>query len=75
MENEHRWRNINFPFPMSFPTRMLLQVAADLIIINLIVFYWIEMLSLRLVLSVILVEIAAITIAFAFWVSPYKLKW
>jgi hypothetical protein len=73
--NEHALRNINSPFPMSFPTRMLLYVVIDLTLINLIVFYWVKHLSLSLVLPTIVVEIVAIAVAFAFWVSPYKLKW
>jgi hypothetical protein len=69
------WRDINFPFPMSFPARILLYAVADLAVINLVVFYWVEKLPLSLVLPVILIEIAAIAAAIAFWVSPYKLKW
>lgn len=60
---------------MSFPTRMLLYVVFDLTLINLIVFYWIEHLPLGLVFAVDIVEIVALTVAMAFWVSPYKLKW
>jgi len=70
-----RWRNTNFPFPMSFPTRMLLYITIDLILINLIVFYWLENLSLSLVLPISIVEIVALAISMAFWVSPYNLKW
>jgi len=73
--DEHRWRNINFPFPMSFPTRILLYIAIDLTLINLIVFYWIEHLSLSLILPVIILEIVVLAVSIAFWVSPYKLKW
>ena len=54
---------------------MLLYVVIDLTLINLIVFYWVKHLSLSLVLPTIVVEIVAIAVAFAFWVSPYKLKW
>jgi hypothetical protein len=75
MVNEHRWRNTNFPFPMSFPTRILLYIAGDLTIINLIVFYWLENLSLSLVVPVIILEIIVLAVSIAFWVSPYKLKW
>ena len=75
MADEHRWRDINFPFPMSFPMRMLTYVVLDLTIINLIVLYLAEHLSLGLVLAVDIVEIAALAVAIAFWVSPYKLKW
>jgi hypothetical protein len=76
MANEHRLlRDPNFPFPMSFPTRILLYIALDLTIINLIVFYWHENLSLSLVVPVIIIEILVLAISMAFWVSPYKLKW
>jgi hypothetical protein len=75
MANEPRWRNPNFPFPMSFPTRILLYIAIDLAVINLIVFYWHENLPLSLVLPVIIIEIAVLAVSMAFWVSPYKLKW
>lgn len=76
MAEEHRgWRNPDFPFPMSFPTRILLYIAIDLAIINLIVFYWLEHLPLSLVLPVIIIEIIVLAISMAFWVSPYKLKW
>lgn len=69
------WRNPNFPFPMSFPTRILSYIAIDLTIINLIVFYWHENLSLGLVLPTIIIEIVVLAISMAFWVAPYKLKW
>ena len=76
MANEHRsLRDPNFPFPMSFPTRILLYIAIDLAIINLIVFYWIEKLSLSLVVPVIIIEIVVLAVSMVFWVSPYKLKW
>jgi hypothetical protein len=76
MANEHRLlRDPNFPFPMSFPTRILLYIAIDLTIINLIVFYWLENLSLSLVILVIIIEIVVLAVSMAFLVSPYKLKW
>lgn len=76
MANEPRpLRDPDFPFPMSFPTRMLLYIVIDLTIINLIVFYWIEKISLSLVIPVIIVEIVVLAISMAFWVSPYKLRW
>jgi hypothetical protein len=76
MANEHRsLRNPNFPIPMSFPTRILLYAAIELTLINLIVFYWHENLSLSLVLPVIIIEIVVIAVSMVFWVSPYKLKW
>jgi len=68
-------RDINFPFPMGFPTRILLYVMVDLFIINLIVFYLVKGLALTLVLPVAILEVVTIAIAFAFWISPYKLKW
>jgi hypothetical protein len=76
MANEHRsLRDPNFPFPMSFPTRILLYISIDLAIINLIVFYWMEKLSLSLVVPVIIIEIVVLAISMAFWISPYKLTW
>lgn len=76
MANEHRiWRNTDFPFPMGFPTRMLLYIAIDLVLINLIAFYLHGNLPLSFVLPVSVVEIVALAISMAFWVSPYKLKW
>jgi hypothetical protein len=68
-------RNPDFPFPMSYPTRILVHAAIILAVINLLVFYWIEKLSLHLVLEVALLEIVVIAVAMAFWASPYKLKW
>jgi hypothetical protein len=76
MANEHKyWRNPNFPFPMSFPTRILSYIIADLTIINLLIFYWTKKLPLSLVLSVIIIEIMALAVAMAFWVPKYNLKW
>lgn len=77
MDNEkvYKWRNINFPFPMSFPARILLYVVLDLTIINLLVFYWLAGIPLNLVIPVDIIEIVALTVSMAFWVSPYKLKW
>ncbi len=65
-------RNTNL---MSFPARILMYVIADLLLINLLVFYWHEHLPLSLVLSVSIIEIVALAVAMAFWVGPYKLKW
>ena len=76
MANGHRpLRDPNFPFPMSFPARMLLYIAIDLTIINLIVFYRIENVSLSRVIPVIILEIIVLALSMAFWVSPYKLRW
>ncbi len=77
MGNEQKYvlRNPNFPFPMSFPTRMLLYIAIDLTIINLIIFYWLQKLSLSLVFPVIIIEIVVLAVSMEFWLSPYKLKW
>ena len=75
MAGKHGLRNPDFPFPMSFPTRILQYIAIDLTIINLIVFYWHENLPLYLVLAVSAVEIVVLAVSMAFWVTPYKLKW
>jgi hypothetical protein len=75
MANEPRWRDPNFPFPISFPTRILLYGTIELAIINLIVLYWHENLPLSLVLPVIIIEIVVLAVSMAFWVSPYRLKW
>jgi hypothetical protein len=69
------WRNPDLPFPMSFPTRMLLYMVIDLALINLIVLYWIKKLPLTLVLPIIIIEIVVLAVSMAFWVSPYRLKW
>jgi hypothetical protein len=76
MADEHKpLRDPDSPFPMSFPTRILLYAVIELTVINLIVFYWHEKLPLSLVIPVIILEIVVIAIAMAFWVSPYKLTW
>ena len=75
MANRLRWRNPNFPFPMSFPKRILLYIVLDLSIINLLVFYWHENLPLSLVLPTIIIEIVSLAVAMAFWVPVYNLKW
>ena len=58
--------------PITFTKRMLLYIVLDLLLINLIVFYWHEKLSLPLVLMVNLVEMIALVAAFAFWVPKYQ---
>ncbi len=75
MANQPRWRNPNFPFPMSFPTRILLYIVVDLIMINLVVLYLHQNLPLSLVILIILIEIVSLAIAMVFWVPVYKLKW
>ena len=75
MENSGSWRNPNFPFPMSFPTRILLYIVLDLSIINLVVFYWHENLPLSLVLPIIIIETVALAVAMVIWVPAYNLKW
>ncbi len=69
------WPNPNFPFPMSFPKRMLLAISAILIPANLVIFYLHRQLPLSFVLLVSVLEIVVIAINFAFWVPSYKLKW
>ena len=61
--------------PMSFPKRMLMYIIADLTLINLLIFYWVAKVPLKFVLSVIIIEIVALTVAIAFWAPKYKLKW
>ncbi len=39
LANESRWRSPDFPFPMSFPTRILSYIIADLTVINLLIYY------------------------------------
>lgn len=78
--NSGIWWNPDFPFPMSFPKRMLLATAIILIIVNLVAFYvhgtlLRQQLPLSFVLLVSLLEIAVIAIQFAVWVKPYGLKW
>jgi hypothetical protein len=75
MANRRWWKNTNFPFYMSFPARILLYIVVDLIVINLIVFYWHENLPLSLVLPVIIIEILALAVAMVYWVPAYNLEW
>jgi hypothetical protein len=76
MANEHRrWRNPNWPVKMGFPTRVMIYIIAMIVLANLIAFYLHGHLPLSFVLLVSILEIVGITIYFAFWVSPYKLKW
>ncbi len=60
---------------MTFPSRMLLYIILDLAIINFVAYYIAGRVSLGFVLSVTAIEIIALTIALAFWVPKYKLKW
>ncbi|MDE1854877.1 MAG: hypothetical protein KGH57_00960 [Candidatus Micrarchaeota archaeon] len=69
------WRNPDWPFQMSFLVRMFTYIVLDLLIINLIVFYLAEKLPFWIVVAASAVEIAALTLAMAFWASPYRLKW
>jgi hypothetical protein len=62
-------------FPMTFPKRMMVYVLIDLLLINLITYYFVYKVSLEFVISVSAVEIIALAIAFAFWVPRYQLKW
>ena len=65
---EHRrwWRDPDFPVLMSFPTRMLMYIVWDLTLLNLVVYYWSEKLSLILIISVIILEIFVLAISMAF---------
>ena len=58
--------------PITFTKRMLLYIVIDLLLINLIVFYWHEKLSLPIVFGVSLIEMAALAAAFAFWIPRYQ---
>jgi hypothetical protein len=62
-------------FPMTFPKRMMVYVLIDVLLINLITYYLVCKVSLEFVISVSIVEIIALAIAFAFWVPRYQLKW
>jgi hypothetical protein len=75
MADERRWRDPDFPFPMNFPTRILPHIVLDLSIINILVFYWLEHVPLIHVVSVIIIEVVALTVAMTFWVPVYGLKW
>jgi len=66
--------------PMTFTKRMVFYIVIDLLLINLIVFYWHEKMSLSLVFGVSLIEMAALVAAFAFWIPRYqragaRVKW
>ena len=61
--------------PMTFPKRMMVYVLIDLLLINLIAYYVVYKVSLEFVISISIVEIVALAIAFAFWVPRYHLKW
>ncbi len=62
-------------FPMTFPKRMMVYVLIDLLLINLITYYFMYNVSLVFVISVSAVEIIALAVAFAFWVPRYHLQW
>jgi len=61
--------------PMTFPKRMITYVLLDLLLINLITYYFVYGVALGFVISVTIIEIIALAIAFAFWVPRYKLRW
>ena len=73
MTNPHQ--EIGTNFKMTFPKRMMLYVLLDLILINLICYYGAYKVPLDVVIGVIIIEIAALGIAFAFWVPRYQLNW
>ena len=58
--------------PMTFAKRMILYIVVDLLLINLIVFFWHENLPLPLVLGASLIEMVALIVAVAFWVPQYQ---
>ncbi len=58
--------------PTTFAKRMMVYIVIDLLLINLIVFYWHEKMALPLVLGVILIEVIALAAAFAFWIPQYQ---
>jgi hypothetical protein len=60
---------------MTFPKRMMVYVLIDLLLINLITYYFVYNVSLVFVISVSAIEIIALAVAFAFWVPRYQLKW
>jgi hypothetical protein len=60
---------------MTFPKRMMIYVLIDLLLINLITYYFVYKVSLVFVISVSAIEIIALAVAFAFWVPRYQLKW
>ncbi len=57
--------------PITFPKRMFVQVSKVLFVLNIIVFYMHEKISLNIVLAVCIVEIVAITIFLAYWIPRY----
>jgi hypothetical protein len=60
---------------MTFPKRMMVYVLIDLLLINLITYYFVYNVSLVFMISVSAVEIIAVAAAFAFWVPRYHLQW
>jgi len=58
--------------PLTFTKRMLLYIIVDLLLINLIVFYWHEKLSLPIVLMISLIEMISLAAAFVFWIPRYE---
>jgi hypothetical protein len=60
---------------MTFPKRIMVYVLIDLLLINLITYYFVYHVSLAFVISVSAIEITALTAALAFWVPRYQLKW
>ena len=59
--------------PMTFPKKMMVYVLIDLLLINLITYYFAYHVSLGFVLSLSAIEIIALGVAFAFWVPRYNL--
>ncbi len=58
--------------PMTFTKRMLLYIVVDLLLINLVVFYWHEKMSLAIVLMISFIEMISLAAAFAFWIPRYE---
>ncbi len=63
---------IGIIIPITFTKRMLLYIVLDLFLINLVVFYVHEKLSLPLVIMVSLIEMIALAAAFVFWIPRYE---
>jgi hypothetical protein len=63
------------PVITTFSRRILAYVIIDVLVINLIVFWWHQHLTLRVVLAATLLEIVAVVVAMAYWVPKYGLKW
>ena len=63
---------IGIIIPLTFPKRMFMYVSLVLFILNIIVFYLHEKISLDIVLGASTIEIVAMAIFFAYWIPKLQ---